>query len=114
MRAAIVLGCDFTNMVTLSHASQWLQDARDANPGTDMVVMLAVNKQDLVVSQVSKLQPIPFPDQFGTKVSQIGIVQTQFAKNNTKSYNNKNKFGFIFAKLSLNYPNLTSICAELI
>ena len=49
---AVVLVCDFTNLSTLTHAAQWLQDAQDANPasGHDMMVMLVVNKRDMVVS----------------------------------------------------------------
>ncbi|KAF2369003.1 Small GTP-binding protein domain [Trinorchestia longiramus] len=47
---AVVLVCDVTNVSTLTHAAQWLQDAQDANPNTqqDMMVMLVVNKRDMV------------------------------------------------------------------
>lgn len=47
---AVVLVCDFTNLSTLTHATQWLQDAQDANTGTghDMMVLLVVNKRDMV------------------------------------------------------------------
>ena len=48
--AAVVLVCDFTNLSTLTHATQWLQDAQDANTGADMIVMMVVNKRDMVVS----------------------------------------------------------------
>uniref|UniRef100_A0A6A7G363 Ras-related protein Rab-34-like n=2 Tax=Hirondellea gigas TaxID=1518452 RepID=A0A6A7G363_9CRUS len=50
-KSAVVLVCDVSNMSTLTHAAQWLQDAQDANPsnsGHDMKVMLVVNKRDMV------------------------------------------------------------------
>jgi len=45
---AVVLVCDFTNISTLSHATQWLEDAKTSNRGGDLVVLLVCNKRDAV------------------------------------------------------------------
>ncbi|CAL4144530.1 unnamed protein product, partial [Meganyctiphanes norvegica] len=44
----IMIVFDITNIVTLSHTAQWLEEAKEANPHTDPIIFLVGTKRDLM------------------------------------------------------------------
>ncbi|KAL7645492.1 UNVERIFIED_CONTAM: hypothetical protein RMT77_003878 [Armadillidium vulgare] len=56
---AIMIVFDVTNIVSLAHCAQWLEEARDANPDTNPIIFLVATKRDLLAETSSSFLSLP-------------------------------------------------------